>query len=102
MPKPGRPDYSAVIARWDADSTMHHRDRWPTLTWVWDELDDLRSQVHATDWVDPADYASLEKDCEATEEERDTLRITLKDALQAIDDGADTARVADILAGAVE
>ena len=98
MPKPGRPDYSAVIARHDTDSTMHHRDRWPTLTWVWDEIDDLR----ATDWVEPADYASLEKDCEATEEERDTLRVTLNAALQAIDDGADTPRVADILAGAVE
>jgi hypothetical protein len=81
---------------------MHHRDRWPSLAWVWDELDDLRSQVHATDWVEPADYASLEDDYEATKEERDTLRTTLKDALQAIDDGADTARVADILAGAVE
>ena len=92
MPRPGRPDYSAVIARHDTDSTMHHRDRWPTLTWVWDELDDLRA----------TDYASLEDDYEATKEERDTLRTTLKDALQAIDDGADTARVADILAGAVE
>jgi len=98
MPKPGRPDYSAVIARHDTDSTMHHRDRWPTLTWVWDELDDLR----ATDWVDPADYASLEKDYASLESSEAELRITLKAALQAIDDGADTPRVADILAGAVE
>ena len=35
-------DSLAAVARMNTDNTMHHRERWPSLDWVWDELDDLR------------------------------------------------------------
>ena len=36
-------DSLAAVARLNDDNTSHHRERWPSLDWVWDELDDLRS-----------------------------------------------------------
>ena len=41
MPRNGF-DSLAAVARLNTDNTMHHRERWPSLAWVWDELDDLR------------------------------------------------------------
>ena len=41
MPRNGF-DSLAAVARMNDDNTMHHRDRWPFLAWVWDELDMLR------------------------------------------------------------
>jgi hypothetical protein len=41
MPRNGF-DSLAAIARLNTDNTSHHRERWPSLDWVWDELDDLR------------------------------------------------------------
>ncbi len=41
MPRNGF-DSLAALARMTTDSTSHHRERWPSLAWVWDELDDLR------------------------------------------------------------
>ena len=35
-------DSLAAVARLNTDDTSHHRERWPTLDWVWDELDMLR------------------------------------------------------------
>ena len=55
MPRNGF-DSLAAVARLNDDNTMHHRERWPSLDWVWDELDDLRR------WQD-----------EALEAERDAL-----------------------------
>ena len=41
MPRNGF-DSLAALARMNDDNTMHHRERWPSLAWVWNELDDLR------------------------------------------------------------
>ena len=41
MPRNGF-DSLAAVARLNTDNTMHHRERWPSLDWVWDELDMLR------------------------------------------------------------
>ena len=35
-------DSLAAVARMNYDDTSHHRERWPSLVWVWDELDMLR------------------------------------------------------------
>lgn len=69
MPRNGF-DSLAAVARLNADSTSHHRERWPTLDWVWDELDELRENADADD------YAALEKelyDLDAAAEQRDAL-----------------------------
>ena len=41
MPRNGF-DSLAAVARLNTDDTSHHRERWPSLDWVWDELDMLR------------------------------------------------------------
>ena len=41
MPRNGF-DSLAAVARLNTDNTSHHRERWPSLDCVWDELDDLR------------------------------------------------------------
>ena len=52
MPRNGF-DNLAAVARMNTDNTMHHRERWPSLDWVWDELDMLhRCQDEA---IDPDD-----------------------------------------------
>jgi len=61
-------DSLAAVARLNTDSTSHHRERWPTLAWVWDELDELRENT-----VDAADHAALEKEFEEALDERDAL-----------------------------
>ena len=38
-------DSLAALARLNTDDTSHHRERWPSLAWVWDELDELRADV---------------------------------------------------------
>ena len=38
-------DSLAALARLNTDSTSHHRERWPSLAWVWDELDELRDDL---------------------------------------------------------
>ncbi len=78
-------DTLAAIARLNTDSTMYHRERWPSLAWVWDEMDMLREAI---------DHAALERELEEALDERDELRTALKAALQA--------RAASILSGAVE
>ena len=67
MPRNGF-DSLAALARLNTDDTSHHRERWPTLAWVWDELDELRENT-----VDAADHAALEKEFEEALDERDAL-----------------------------
>ena len=38
-------DSLAALARLNTDDTSHHRERWPSLDWVWDELDELRADA---------------------------------------------------------
>ena len=64
-------DNLAAVARLNDDNTMHHRERWPSLAWVWDELDMLREC-----WVtaiDAEDYAALEAELGGALDERDAL-----------------------------
>jgi len=68
MPRNGF-DSLAAVARLNDDNTMHHRERWPTLYWVWDELDELRA-------IDAEDHAALEAERDAlseVSEQRDAL-----------------------------
>ena len=73
MPRNGF-DSLAAVARLNTDNTSHHRERWPSLDWVWDELDMLREC-----WVtaiDAEDYAALETERDALSEaaeQRDAL-----------------------------
>ena len=70
MPRNGF-DSLAAVARLNTDNTMHHRERWPSLDWVWDELDMLREC-----WVtaiDAEDYAALEAELGGALDERDAL-----------------------------
>ena len=80
-------DSLAAIARLNTDNTMHHRERWPSLDWVWDELDMLREC-----WVtaiDPDDH-------EAALDERDALSEAVRLLLEP---EPDMERVQAILMG---
>ena len=75
MPRNGF-DNLAAVARLNDDNTSHHRERWPSLDWVWDELDMLRR------WQDEAidpDYH------DALETERDALSDALSEAAEQRD-----------------
>jgi len=75
MPRNGF-DSLAAAARLNTDNTSHHRERWPTLDWVWDELDMLRR------WQDEAiDH----DDHDALETERDALSDALSEAAEQRD-----------------
>jgi len=65
MPRNGF-DSLAAVARLNTDDTSHHRERWPSLDWVWDELDDLRR------WQDEAIEAERDALSEVAEQ-RDAL-----------------------------
>ena len=71
MPRNGF-DSLAAVARLNTDDTSHHRERWPSLDWVWDELDDLRR------WQD-----------EAIDAERDALEAERDAALDVVDQVVD-------------
>ena len=75
MPRNGF-DNLAAVARLNTDNTSHHRERWPSLDWVWDELDDLRRWQDEA--VDHDDHAALE-----------TERNALSDALSAVTEQRD-------------
>ena len=73
MPRNGF-DSLAAVARLNTDDTSHHRERWPSLDWVWDELDDLRRWQDGA--VDPDDHDALEAERDALSEaaeQRDAL-----------------------------
>ena len=100
MPRNGF-DNLAAVARMNDDNTMHHRERWPSLDWVWDELDDMRR------WQDEAvDH----DDHEAALDERDALSDVLSEAAEQrdalseavrllLEPEPDMERVQDILMG---
>jgi len=69
-------DSLAAVARLNYDDTSHHRERWPTLDWVWDELDMLRRWQDEA--VDPDDH-------EAALYERDALSDALSEVTEQRD-----------------
>ena len=75
MPRNGF-DSLAAVARMNYDDTSHHRERWPSLVWVWDELDMLRRWQDEA--VDPDDHDALE-----------TERNALSDALSEVTEQRD-------------
>ena len=86
-------DSLAAVARLNTDDTSHHRERWPTLDWVWDELDDLRR------WQDEAIDAErdvLQEELEAALDQRDALSEAVRLLLEP---EPDMERVQDILMG---
>ena len=93
MPRNGF-DSLAAVARLNDDNTSHHRERWPSLDWVWDELDMLRR------WQDEAIDA---EDHEAALDERDALSEqsdALSEAVRLLlEPEPDMERVQDILMG---
>ena len=88
MPRNGF-DSLAAVARLNDDNTMHHRERWPSLDWVWDELDDLRR------WQDEALEAERDALSEIAEQ-RDALSKVVRLLLEP---EPDMERVQDILMG---
>ena len=65
-------DSLAAVARLNYDDTSHHRERWPTLDWVWDELDELRAEV-AHECVSEEDHQKMLDELDALTEQRDAL-----------------------------
>ena len=100
MPRNGF-DSLAAVARLNTDNTMHHRERWPSLDWVWDELDDLRRWQDEA--IDHDDHDALETDRDALSdalseaaEQRDALSEAVRLLLEP---EPDMERVQDILMG---
>ena len=100
MPRNGF-DNLAAVARLNTDNTMHHRERWPSLDWVWDELDMLRRCQDEA--IDPDDYDALETERNALSdalseaaEQRDALSEAVRLLLEP---EPDMERVQDILMG---
>ena len=90
MPRNGF-DSLAALARLNTDNTMHHRERWPSLDWVWDELDMLREC-----WVTAIDH----DDHDAALYERNALSDALSEAVRLLlEPEPDMERVQDILMG---
>ena len=97
MPRNGF-DSLAAVARLNTDDTSHHRERWPSLDWVWDELDMLRRWQDEA--VDPDDHDALETERDALSEaaeQRDALSEAVRLLLEP---EPDMERVQDILMGA--
>ena len=96
MPRNGF-DSLAAVARLNDDNTSHHRERWPSLAWVWDELDQLRAD--AAEAIDAEDYAALEAERDALSdvaEQRDALSEAVRLLLEP---EPDMERVQAILMG---
>ena len=93
MPRNGF-DNLAAVARMNTDDTSHHRERWPTLDWVWDELDDLRRWQDEA--IDHDDHAALEAERDAALDQRDALSEAVRLLLEP---EPDMERVQDILMG---
>ena len=73
MPRNGF-DNLAAAARLNDDDTSHHRERWPSLDWVWDELDMLRRwQDEAIDHDDHQKALDELNELDALTEQRDAL-----------------------------
>ena len=93
MPRNGF-DSLAAVARLNTDNTMHHRERWPSLDWVWDELDDLRRWQDEA--VDPDYHEAALYERDALTEQRDALSEAVRLLLEP---EPDMERVQDILMG---
>jgi len=96
MPRNGF-DSLAAVARLNDDNTSHHRERWPSLDWVWDELDMLRRWQDEA--IDAEDHAALETERDALSEaaeQRDALSEAVRLLLEP---EPDMERVQDILMG---
>ena len=96
MPRNGF-DSLAAVARLNDDNTSHHRERWPSLDWVWDELDMLRRWQDEA--VDHDDHDALETERDALSEaaeQRDALSEAVRLLLEP---EPDMERVQDILMG---
>jgi len=96
MPRNGF-DSLAAVARLNDDNTMHHRERWPSLAWVWDELDMLRRWQDEA--IDHDDHAALEAERDALSEvaeQRDALSQAVRLLLEP---EPDMERVQAILMG---
>ena len=98
MPRNGF-DSLAAVARMNTDDTSHHRERWPSLDWVWDELDDLRRWQDEA--IDAEDYAALEAERDAALDVVDQVvdqRDALSEAVRLLlEPEPDMERVQDIL-----
>ena len=93
MPRNGF-DSLAAVARLNTDDTSHHRERWPTLDWVWDELDMLRRWQDEA--VDPDDHEAALYERDALSEQRDALSEAVRLLLEP---EPDMERVQAILMG---
>ena len=93
MPRNGF-DSLAALARLNTDNTMHHRVRWPSLAWVWDELDDLRRWQDEA--IDHDDHEAALDELDALSEQRDALSEAVRLLLEP---EPDMERVQDILMG---
>jgi hypothetical protein len=93
MPRNGF-DSLAAVARLNTDNTSHHRERWPSLDWVWDELDMLRRWQDEA--VDPDDHEAALYERDALSEQRDALSEAVRLLLEP---EPDMERVQDILMG---
>ena len=93
MPRKGF-DNLAAVARMNTDDTSHHRERWPSLDWVWDELDDLRRWQDEA--VDPDYHEAALYERDALTEQRDALSEAVRLLLEP---EPDMERVQDILMG---
>ena len=87
-------DTLAAVARLNTDNTSHHRERWPSLAWVWDELDELRAE--AAEAIDHDDHAALQEELEPALDQRDALSEAVRLLLEP---EPDMERVQDILMG---
>jgi len=93
MPRNGF-DSLAAVARLNDDNTSHHRERWPSLDWVWDELDELRAD--AAEAIDHVDHQKALDELDALTEQRDALSEAVRLLLEP---EPDMERVQDILMG---
>jgi len=93
MPRNGF-DSLAAVARMNTDNTMHHRERWPSLDWVWDELDELRAD--AAEAIDHDDHQKALDELDALTEQRDALSEAVRLLLEP---EPDMERVHAILVG---
>ena len=96
MPRNGF-DSLAAVARMNTDDTSHHRERWPSLDWVWDELDDLRRWQDEA--VDPDDHDALETERDALSEAAEQRDALSEAVWLLLEPEPDMERVQDILMG---